>query len=219
VVPFVFSGVVREFPTAPRDSFLVANADYVAKVTGTAAAEVVLMRTSLTPAVVKASVQDWVVGKGMQVSSIDDVVHIIGSSLSAVDLKGLSQIELTFAVMLGIGATALVLALGFADRRRDFAILKVLGSSRRALSSFVWAEAGFVVIAGAVSGALVGTVVAQILIKVLEGVFDPPPEAMSAPLTYLAVSLAAILAATALAAINAVNQALRDPLSRLREQQ
>jgi len=61
--------------------------------------------------------------------------------------------------------------------------------------------------------------VAQILIKVLEGVFDPPPEAMSAPLAYLTVSLAAILVATTLAAINAVNQASRDPLSRLREQQ
>ena len=219
VVPFVFSGVVREFPTAPRDSFLVANADYIAKVTGTAAAEIVLMRTSLDPARVKASAQDSVAGKGMQVSSVDDVVHIIGSSLSAVDLKGLSQIELTFAVMLAVGATALVLALGFADRRRDFAILKVLGSSRRALASFVWVEAGFVVTAGVVAGALVGTLVAQILIKVLEGVFDPPPEAMSAPFGYLAVSLAAILIATGIAVVNAVNQAARDPLSRLREQQ
>ena len=31
VVPFTFVGVVREFPTAPKDSFLVANAVYVAK--------------------------------------------------------------------------------------------------------------------------------------------------------------------------------------------
>jgi putative ABC transport system permease protein len=30
-VPFRFIGIVREFPTAPRDSFLVANADYVAR--------------------------------------------------------------------------------------------------------------------------------------------------------------------------------------------
>jgi hypothetical protein len=26
--------VVREFPTAPKDSFLIANASYIAKVTG-----------------------------------------------------------------------------------------------------------------------------------------------------------------------------------------
>src|SRR5207237_524808 len=29
-VAFHYAGVVKEFPTAPRDSFLVANADYVA---------------------------------------------------------------------------------------------------------------------------------------------------------------------------------------------
>ena len=45
VVPFTFVGVVREFPTAPKDSFLVANAVYVAKATGSDAREVVLVRS------------------------------------------------------------------------------------------------------------------------------------------------------------------------------
>src|SRR5436309_34309 len=31
---FHYVGVANEFPTAPKDSFLVANADYLAKVTG-----------------------------------------------------------------------------------------------------------------------------------------------------------------------------------------
>ena len=48
-VPFRFVGVAREFPTAPRDSFLVANAAYVASVTGSPAAEVVLIRTAGDP--------------------------------------------------------------------------------------------------------------------------------------------------------------------------
>lgn len=33
-MPFHYVGVVREFPTAPSDSFLVANAEYVADATG-----------------------------------------------------------------------------------------------------------------------------------------------------------------------------------------
>jgi putative ABC transport system permease protein len=45
------------------------------------------------------------------------------------DLFGLSRLELTFAVVLGIGATALILSLGFADRQRGFAILCALGTS------------------------------------------------------------------------------------------
>ena len=47
VVPFRFVGVVREFPTAPRDSFLVANAGYIARQTGTSAAEIVLLKICL----------------------------------------------------------------------------------------------------------------------------------------------------------------------------
>ena len=33
-VPFHYAGVGKEFPTAPTDSFLVANAGYVARATG-----------------------------------------------------------------------------------------------------------------------------------------------------------------------------------------
>ena len=33
-MPFHYAGIAREFPTAPRDSFFVANASYVAERTG-----------------------------------------------------------------------------------------------------------------------------------------------------------------------------------------
>ena len=33
-VPFHYVGVAKEFPTAPHDSFLLANASYIAKMTG-----------------------------------------------------------------------------------------------------------------------------------------------------------------------------------------
>jgi putative ABC transport system permease protein len=32
-VPFHYAGIAKEFPTVPRDSFLLANADYVAQQT------------------------------------------------------------------------------------------------------------------------------------------------------------------------------------------
>ena len=48
-VPFHLVGIVREFPTAPRDSFLVANAAYVAQQTGSSAAEIVLLRSRGDP--------------------------------------------------------------------------------------------------------------------------------------------------------------------------
>ena len=47
-VQFHYAGVAKEFPTAPTDSFLVANADYVAQRTGSASVGTVLMQTGPT---------------------------------------------------------------------------------------------------------------------------------------------------------------------------
>ena len=46
-IPFHYVGIVNEFPTAPRVSFLVANASYVAQQTGSDAVD----RSSWTRAV------------------------------------------------------------------------------------------------------------------------------------------------------------------------
>src|SRR5439155_2593527 len=57
VVPFHYVGIVREFPTAPTDSFLVANASYVAGATGSPAFQTLLVRTSGSPPPVAAEVR------------------------------------------------------------------------------------------------------------------------------------------------------------------
>ena len=44
-MPFHYAGVAKEFPTAPHDSFFVANADYVAAATGSDAVGVFLVDT------------------------------------------------------------------------------------------------------------------------------------------------------------------------------
>ena len=219
-VPFVFAGIVREFPTAPRDSFIVANAAYVAKMTGVDAAETVLIKTSGDPLSVKAAAIDVMKGSpGAQVTALADAAHIIGSSLTAVDLSGLTRLELTFAVVLGVGATALILALGLADRRRSFAILTALGANTRQLGSFILAEGVLVLVGGLVFGTLTGGLVARILVTVLQGVFDPPPEALSVPWVYLAGSGAVIVVVTTLAMLNALRDASIEPIRRLRELQ
>src|SRR5581483_8188474 len=84
VVPFHFLGVVGEFPTAPKDSFLVANADYIAAQTGSAAREVVLIRSSIPPATlvqrIAAAVREI---PGVRVTDIGTVLRTISSSLTA----------------------------------------------------------------------------------------------------------------------------------------
>lgn len=199
IVPFHYVGIAREFPTAPKDSFLVANASYLTRTTGTAAAEIVLLRTNGDPAKVAAEARRVVGGTpGIKVTTLEQAHRIIGSSLTAVDLGGLTGIELGFAVLMIAGATGLLLGLGLAERRRSFAIMTALGAKTWQLGAFVWGEVSLIVGIGAVFGIAIGFGVAAVLVKVLSGVFDPPPQGLSVPWVYLAVVvLAAIFCAAA----------------------
>jgi putative ABC transport system permease protein len=113
--------------------------------------------------------------------------RVIASTLTAVDLSGLTKVELAFALALAISATALLLTLGFTERRRTFALARVLGAHARQLGGFVWCAVPVAGVAGAILGATAGWVLAQMLVKVLTGVFDPPPEDLAVPWAYLGI--------------------------------
>jgi putative ABC transport system permease protein len=220
VVPFVFAGVAREFPTAPRDSFLVANAGYVARMTGVDAREVVLMRTNGKVAdVQKAAEQIVANAPGVQVTNLTQASQLIGSSLTSVDLAGLTRLELVYSVLLVASATGLVLALGLADRRRSFAILAILGAKQRTMAAFIWSEGVLMLSLGVIAGGLIGLAVAQILVQELQGVFDPPPEHLAVPWVYIAAILIAATLATIGAIVNGTRQAQVDPVVRMRQLQ
>jgi putative ABC transport system permease protein len=218
-VPFRFIGVTREFPTAPKDSFLVANRSYVAAQTGTDAAEVVLLRARAgaidgVAAQARQTVRDLA---GAHVTTIVEAQRKIGSSLTAVDLRALTALELAFAVVFVAAATGLLLALGLAERLRMFAVLVALGARGRQLLAFLAAEAILVVGVGAIFGITLGFLIAQVLVKVLTGVFDPPPEALVVPWTYLAGLLLAAAASTVLAVAIAQRATRRSVVAALRE--
>ena len=209
-VPFHYIGVVKEFPTAPKDSFFVANRDYVAQRTGSAAVGDFLVQTDGTsPAAVARRVRA-VVGPGAKVTDLVNQRVVTGSNLTAVEMSGLTKVELAFALILAIAATGLALGIGFHERRRTFAIARALGARRRHLGAFVWSESAFVAGGGLVLGAVAAWLMAEVLVKVLTGVFDPPPDWLSVPWGYLAVVAAAVVAAV-LAAGGATLRALNRP--------
>jgi putative ABC transport system permease protein len=217
-VPFKFIGIAREFPTAPKDSFLVANAAYIAKMTGNDTAEYVLMRASGEPAVLADQARKALAGDpALQVKDVGTVSHIIGSSLTAVDLSSLTRIELMFAVILAAAAAGLVLALGFNDRRRDFAILSAIGAKPAQLGAFLWAEGALVAATGIVFGVASGTVTAWMLVKLLTGVFDPPPEALSVPWVYLGIVLVLLLSSVVGAVLYTGTHSRKDAVETLRD--
>lgn len=217
-VPFKFIGIAREFPTAPRDSFLVANAAYISKMTNSNVSEYILMRSAIDPAqLAKQALAALGPAPGVSVKDIGTASHIIGSSLTAVDLGKLTAIELSFGAIMSVAAAGLMLALGFLDRRRNFAILTAIGAKPPQLAAFLWSEGLLVVLGGILFGVLSGTVTAWMLIKLLSGVFDPPPESMSVPWFYLGfvhvmVILSVAIAVTVTAAVSRTEteKALRD---------
>ena len=216
-VPFHFIGVVREFSTAPKDSFILANEGYVASQTGEPAREVVLIRGNVPPAQLARSIEP-IAAKlpGARVTDLGSVLKSISSSLTAVDLHGLTWIELSFAILLIAGASGLVLGLGLIERRRDFALLAAMGAKGRQLGSFLWTEGLIILIAGMVLGFATGLGIAKMLVKVLTGVFDPAPQSLAMPWLYLVVLIVAGCASTVLAVIIAQRVSQQKSLEALR---
>jgi putative ABC transport system permease protein len=217
-VAFHFVGISREFPTAPRDSFLVANASYVARQTGTSAGEIVLLRVApgRIDAVSHRAAQIVSALPGAKVSTVLQTQRNVGSSLTAVDLRGLTAIELLFAVVFIGAATGLMLALGFAERRRTFAVLSAIGAAPRQLGAFLWSEAALVLVSGGIFGIALGFWIAQTLVRVLTGVFDPPPEALVVPWPYVAALLGAAVLSMGIAVIAALAAVGRSVVFELR---
>ena len=216
-VPFHYAGIVKEFPTAPSDSFFVTNADYVARATGTPAIGTFLLDTggrdqSLVAARVRARL-----GTAATVTDISQSRSRVGSSLTSVDLAGLTRIELAFAVVLAAAAAGIVLALGLAERRRTFAITTVLGASTRQLRGLVLSEAMVVTVAGLIGGALIAWALSRMLVTVLTGVFDPPPATVAVPGAYLALTVGAVLASIAAAALAGARSSTTPAVEQLRE--
>jgi putative ABC transport system permease protein len=193
-VPFHYVGVVNEFPTAPRDSFIVANAAYVAQRTHSNAVGTFLLDTGGTHVDEVARQVAAVVGTGAHVATINDARGLAGSSLTSVDLSTLTRVELGFALLFAVAAGGLVLALGLAERRRGLALATALGAKPRGVRRLGLTEPLYVLVVGTLTGALAGWGLAKVTVKVLTGVFDPPPSSLAVPWAYLS---AVVLAAAA----------------------
>jgi putative ABC transport system permease protein len=215
--PFRYVGVANEFPTAPRDSFLVANAGYLASVTGDDSVSSFLVDTggrsssSVTEAIRTAA------GPGATVTELSAAVATIGSSLSSIDLHGLTLLELGFSFALGTAAGGLVLALGMTERRRTFAVIRALGARPSQTAAFVVGEAALVLVGGLVLGVALGSVLARVLVSVLSGVFDPPPSALAVPWGYLSLFAAAVVASFVVASLAVLRWTRWAAISALRE--
>jgi putative ABC transport system permease protein len=216
-VHFTYIGVTKEFPTAPKDAYTIANASYVAHATRDRGIATLLVQTGgASPGAVARRVRA-VAGSSATVSDITTNRVLIASSLTSVELEGLTRVELGFALVLIAASTGLLLWLGLADRRRTFAIARALGARSRQLGGFVWTETAFVTGGGVVLGTAAAVWITYMLVKLLTGVFDPPPAHAAVPWRYLAESGGIALLAVAAAGVSTLRALRRPPLETLRD--
>jgi putative ABC transport system permease protein len=156
---------------------------------------------------------------GVLIKNIDQQAKLTTSSITTVDLRGISRIEEAFSLALAAAAMALLVALMVSERRHEFATMAAVGARLRRISAFVWSEAALVLVAALLLAAGLGTALALMLVAMLQHVFDPPPDALAIPWAYLGeLGGAAILAAVLAAAVAGV-QVRRLPLGRLLREQ
>jgi putative ABC transport system permease protein len=205
VAPFHVVGVVQEFPSAPKDSFMVANLGYLERVTHDPGPNVLFVRASGDPTALARRMAAATRSYGTTVKDIRQQSEQTVSSITTVQLRGISRIEETFLVVLAAAAMALFVSVGLTERRHELATMSALGASLRRTGSFLWSEAVIVLVAALALAAVLGWLLAEMLVAMLQHVFDPPPDHLVVPWGFLAelggISLAAGIIAAGLATL------------------
>lgn len=199
IVPFHVAGIVQEFPSAPKDSFMVANLSYLESVTHAGGPNVVFAKVDGYPPDVARRVAAATGSLGTKVDNITDQGARTSSSITTVDLTGISHIEQAFAIVLAAAAMALFVALGISERRQEFATMAAIGAPLSRISAFLWTEAAIVLSVGLVLAVGLGWLLSEMLVAILQHVFDPPPDALAVPWSFLAGLAGAAILATLLA--------------------
>jgi putative ABC transport system permease protein len=218
VVDFHVVGVVSEFPTAPKDSFLIANLPYLMSVTHAGGPNVLLEATSGDPRTTAAAVETRVASTGASVGDITQQVANTSSSLVAISLTGISRLEEGFAIVLALVAILVFAVLSEIERRREFAIMAAMGARVQLVARFLWSETAVVTVTACLLAAVLGTALAVMLVTILTHIFDPAPDVLALPWAFFAELALAIIAGALAGAVVGLVSIRRADLSRtLRE--
>lgn len=197
-VDFTMAGIALEFPTAPKDAFLVANQAYVVAQTGNDRISFVLARADGDVGTASANLARRL-GSGWQVADLGTTSARLANSITSVDLSSLVLLDVGFAVLIAGVGVALFLLAGIAERRREFATLIAIGAEPRQVRASMVGEALFIGAAGVSQGLIAGGLVGLALLQILAGIFDPPADSPAIPLALIGAMTAIVGLSLALA--------------------
>ena len=191
---FQLVGVAREFPTAPKDSFLVVNQDFLQQQVGSDTVSTFLVRTSGDPVQAAAAIQSQLgTTAKLKTETINNVAAQLASTLTTVSLDGLTQIEWAYTLLIAGLALAIFLLGLLAERETEYATLAAIGGTPGQVQAFMLSEAFLAGSTGIVFGVLIGLALTEVLVTILTAIFDPPPTSILIPFGVIGLLLGLVL--------------------------
>ncbi|MGH2594636.1 MAG: FtsX-like permease family protein [Actinomycetota bacterium] len=198
-------GLFTQFPGTPEGTDIVANLHHYQRVTGPMNADLYLLSAAdRSPVGLDRAINSLAAiprfGRDFSVQTSVTTLDKDQSSLAALNVNGLLQLDSFYTFLMAAAATAMFVFGLLLQRRREYVTLRAQGLRSRDVRRLVLAESGLSAGVGTGIGMLVGVGVASQFILVLRPIFRlPPPVAI--PVPELAVLAALVLGAAVLSSV------------------
>jgi putative ABC transport system permease protein len=199
-VPFDVVGMFERFPGFPEGANLVVTLDRLREVTGRRRIDFFLARVEdASDAGLAGAATALRSGTGTdQPITIDSSARALDkdqSSLTALNVVGLVQLDSLFMVLMSVAIVAIFVFGLLLQRRREYVTLRAQGLLMWELQVLVLAEVALVAVCGLAAGILVGSAIAFLFVHVLRALFilDPP---VTFPVGQIALLAGLVAAAT-----------------------
>ena len=200
--PVTVLGFFTLFPGAPTGTDIVANRGYYERETGLNEADYYLIHTTDRSSAGLDRVLQSLSGlqgfhERFDIQTTAEAVNKDQSSLTALNVRGLLQIDSLFTFLMAVTATAMFVFGLLMQRRREYVTMRAQGMHAREIRWLVLAESGISATLGTVIGLLVGIGMASQFVLVLRPIFTLAPP-LEVPVAELAILVAIVLGASAL---------------------
>ena len=220
--PFRVVGVFDRFPGFPTGVDLVVRLDRYRAATGLSAADWFLLRSNgsrpqdlaRVVAAVQAGPARSVV---VDIETTRTALNKDQSSLTALDIRGLADLDAVFASAAGAAVIAVFVFGLVLHRRREYLTLRAIGLPTRGLFQLVLAETGLAAVLGLLAGLPFGIGSGALLVTAVRSLFVLPPLVVVPAGRVTAIALLPVAAALACAALATLTLRRLRPAEILRE--
>ena len=215
-------GLFDRFPGFPQGTDLVANLGFYEQATRTHRVDFFLASVGdAGHAGLARATAALQAGPGrrdpINVESTETALDKDRSSLTALNVSGLVDLNTLFTLLMSAAAIAIFVFGLMLQRRREYVTLRALGAQGGQVRALVMGEAGVVVAAGLLAGIAVGIGMAFLLVRVLRPLFVLDPGA-NVPVGDLALLVALVIVAAVVSTLAATAILRRlEPTTLLRE--